>query len=69
MLVKKVFESKLPSEKCIFQYFKLKLKFLSSSVAEPKLFISAPAPAPTFKKFRFWLRLQVCNYLFAQLLN
>ncbi len=44
MLVKKVFESKLPHEKCIFQYFKLKHKFLSSSDAEPKLFIAAPAP-------------------------
>jgi hypothetical protein len=43
-------------------------------VAEPKLFVSAPALAPAFKKFRLrlwsglWLRLQLCNYLFAQLL-
>jgi hypothetical protein len=44
-----------------------------SSVVEPKLFVSAPALALTFKKFRLQsrlqLRLQLCNYLFAQLLN
>ncbi len=44
-----------------------------SSVAEPKLFDSAPAPAPTFKKFllrsRLWLRLELCGCLFSQLLN
>jgi hypothetical protein len=42
-----------------------------SSFAETKLFVSAPAP--NFKKFRLRsrlrLRLQLCNYLFAQLLN
>jgi hypothetical protein len=36
-----------------------------SSVVEPKFFVSVPA----FKKFRLWLRVQLCNYLFAQLLN
>jgi hypothetical protein len=41
------------------------------SVAEPKLFVLAAAPAPTFKKFplRLWLRLELCGYLFSQLLN
>ncbi len=39
-----------------------------NSVAEPKLrFVSAPAP--TFKKFPLRLRLQLCGYLFLQLLN
>ncbi len=49
----------------------------NSSVAEPKLFDSAPAPAPalTFKKFllqlplRLRLRPELCGYLFSQLLN
>ncbi len=35
------------------------------NVAEPKLFV----PALAFKKFWRRLRLQLCNYLFAQLLN
>ncbi len=45
------------------------------SVAEPKLFVSAPAPSPAIKKLRLrsQLRLQLCRYpvryLFAQLLN
>ncbi len=42
---------------------------LSSSVAEPKLFV----PAPTFKKFplrlQSRLRLKLCGYLFSQLFN
>jgi hypothetical protein len=38
-------------------------------VAEPKLFDSAPAPAPTFKKFPLRLRLELCGCLFSQLLN
>jgi hypothetical protein len=48
---------------------------LFSSAAEPKLFVLAAAPAPTFKKFplrlrsRLRLRLQLCGYLFAQLSN
>jgi hypothetical protein len=54
-----------------------------NSVAEPKLFVSAPppAPSPTFKKFplrlrrrlqlrlRSRLRLKLCGYLFSLLLN
>jgi hypothetical protein len=32
-----------------------------------QLFVSALAP--TFKKFRLWLRLELCGYLFSQLLN
>ncbi len=41
------------------------------SVAEPKLFVSAPAPAPTFRKFplRHRLRIKLFGYLFSQLLN
>jgi hypothetical protein len=43
------------------------------SVVELKLFVSAPAlapaQAPTFKKFLLWLQLQLCGYLFSQLLN
>ncbi len=44
---------------------------ITSSVAEPKLFVLAPALAPTFKKFplRLLLRLKLCGYLFSQLLN
>jgi hypothetical protein len=42
----------------------------ASSVAEPKLFVSAPAP--TFKKLPLrlllQLRLKLCGYLFSQLL-
>jgi hypothetical protein len=37
-----------------------------SSVAEPKLFVSAPATAPTFKKFRLQLRLQLGRHQCAQ---
>jgi hypothetical protein len=37
------------------------------SVAEPKLFISAPTPTLTFKKFR--LRLHFVRYLLIQLLT
>jgi hypothetical protein len=42
-----------------------------SSVAEPKLFVLAPAPAPamTFKKFPLRLQPELCGYLFLQLLN
>ncbi len=42
-----------------------------SIVVEPKLFVSTPAPAPTFKNFRLRsrLQLQLCIYLFAQLLG
>jgi hypothetical protein len=39
------------------------------SVLEPILFVSAPAPAPTFKKFALRLRLNLFGYLFSQLLN
>ncbi len=47
------------------------LRLIATSVAEPKLpvFDSAPAPAPTFKKFRLRLRLELCGCLFSQLLN
>jgi hypothetical protein len=51
------------------------LSVLSNRVAEPKLFFSAPAPAPTFNKFplrlRSWLRLrlELWGCLFSQLLN
>ncbi len=40
-------------------------------VAEPKLFVMAPAPAPTCKKFllRLQSRLNLCGYQFSQLLN
>jgi hypothetical protein len=42
-----------------------------TSVAEPKLFVlaSAPAPAPTFKMSLLRLQLELCGYLFSQLLN
>jgi hypothetical protein len=41
------------------------------SVAEPKLFDSAPAPAPapTFKKLPLRLRLELSGCLLSQLLN
>ncbi len=68
--------------KIIFWLLIDKKKFLSTysdytRVAEPKLFFSAlaPAPAPTFKKFRLWLRswlrlrLELWGCLFSQLLN
>jgi hypothetical protein len=48
---------------------------INFSVVEPKLFVSAPAPAQTFKKFplrlqhRIRLRLKLFGYLFSQLLN
>ncbi len=44
-----------------------------TSVAEPKLFVSSPSPARTFKKFplrsRLQLRLELFGYLFSQLLS
>jgi hypothetical protein len=47
--------------------------YLQGSVAEPKLIVSAPAPAPTFEKFWFWsrswLQPQLGRHLFAQLFN
>jgi hypothetical protein len=48
-----------------------KSEMVKFSAAEPKLFVWAPAPDPTFKKSPLWLRLQLklCGYLFSQLLN
>ncbi len=40
-------------------YTYLQIPILVPSVAEPKLFDSAPAPAPTFKKFPLRLRSQL----------
>ncbi len=41
-----------------------------TSVAEPKLFVSAPAPAPTFKKFQsrsqLWLRDLLTRFLIGK---
>jgi hypothetical protein len=36
------------------------------SVAEQELFVSSPVPAPAFKTFQL---LQLCGFLFTQLLN
>jgi hypothetical protein len=44
-------------------------KTTETSVAEPKLFVSAPALAQTYKKFRLQLGLQLGRYLFTQLLD
>ncbi len=40
----------------------------STTVVEPKLFVSTPAPASTFKKFQLRLRQQLWNYLLSQIL-
>ncbi len=50
-------------------FTKLYTTTVCASVAELKLFVSAPAPAPTFKEFPLRLRLELCGYLFSQLLN
>jgi hypothetical protein len=39
---------------------------LLNSVWEPKLIVTLPAPAPTFKKFRLRLRFQLCRWILAQ---
>ncbi len=35
---------------------------IKGSVVKPKLFVLAPALAPTFNKFPLWLRLKLCGY-------
>jgi hypothetical protein len=43
------------------------LNLAGPSVAEPKLFVSAPVPAQTFKKFP--LRLHLCGYRYGTCLH